>query len=134
MRTAYFPRRPAARNPSVRQTAAATNTGSAQPEEPEQSDAPAARILNHILLPEAEVVAGPATAGIIIVSAVLQATDRKLLGCYVRDDSKSHGLQKQAYRPPGKASDDASIPNKTPTPQRTERKRVENRGVLAMRV
>ena len=55
----------------------------------------AARILNHILLPETEVVAGPATAGIITVSTVLQATDRKLLGCYVRDDSKGHGLQKQ---------------------------------------
>ena len=25
----------------------------------------------------------------------LQAADRKLLGCYVRDDSKGHGLQKQ---------------------------------------
>ena len=55
----------------------------------------AGRILNHILLPETEVVAGPATAGIIIVSAVLQAADRKLLGCYVRDDSKAHGLQRQ---------------------------------------
>ena len=55
----------------------------------------AGRILNHILLPEAEIVAGPATAGIITVSAVLQAADRELLGCYVRDDSKGHGLQKQ---------------------------------------
>ena len=55
----------------------------------------AGRILNHVLLPETEVVAGPATAGIITVSAVLQAADRKLLGCYVRDDSKGHGLQKQ---------------------------------------
>lgn len=54
----------------------------------------AGRIVNHILLPEAEVVAGPATAGIITVSAFLQAADRKLLGCYVRDDSKGHGLQK----------------------------------------
>ena len=25
----------------------------------------------------------------------LQAADRKLLGCYVRDDSKDHGLRKQ---------------------------------------
>ena len=55
----------------------------------------AGRILNHLLLPETEVVAGPATAGIITVSAVLQAADRNLLGCYVRDDSKGHGLQKQ---------------------------------------
>ena len=37
----------------------------------------------------------PATAGIITVSAVLQAANRPLLGCYVRDDSKGHGLQKQ---------------------------------------
>ena len=51
------------------------------------------RILNQLLLPETEVVAGPATAGIITVSAALQAADRKLLGCYVRDDSKGHGLQ-----------------------------------------
>ena len=55
----------------------------------------AGRILNHILLPETEVVAGPATAGIIVVSAVLQAADRKLLGCHVRDDNKGHCLQKQ---------------------------------------
>ena len=55
----------------------------------------AGRILNHILLPETEVVAGPATAGIIMVSAVLQAADRILLGCYVRDDSKGHGLRKR---------------------------------------
>ena len=41
----------------------------------------AGHILNHIPLPEAEVVAGPATAGIITVSAVLQAADRNLLGC-----------------------------------------------------
>ena len=41
----------------------------------------AGRILNHILLPETEVVAGPATAGITMVSAVLQAADRKLLDC-----------------------------------------------------
>ena len=54
----------------------------------------ASRILNRILLPEAEVVAGPATAGIITVSAVLQTTGRNLLGCYVREDSKGHGLQK----------------------------------------
>ncbi len=57
----------------------------------------AGRILNRILLPEAEVVAGPATAGIIAVSAVLQAADRRLLGCYVCDDSKSHGLQKRVF-------------------------------------
>ena len=55
----------------------------------------AGRILNQLLLPEVQIIAGPATAGIITVSAVLQTTDRKLLGCYVRDDSKSHGLQKQ---------------------------------------
>ena len=55
----------------------------------------AGRILNHTLLPEAEIVAGPATAGIITVSAALQATDRELLDCYVRDDNKGHGLQKQ---------------------------------------
>ena len=29
------------------------------------------------------------------MSAVLQAANRPLLGCYVRDDSKGHGLQKQ---------------------------------------
>ena len=29
------------------------------------------------------------------MSAVLQAADRKLLGWYVRDESKGHGLQKQ---------------------------------------
>ena len=55
----------------------------------------ASRIMNRILLPEAEVVAGPATAGIITVSAVLQTTGCNLLGCYVREDSKGHGLQKQ---------------------------------------
>ena len=55
----------------------------------------AGRILNQLLLPEVQIIAGPATAGIITVSAVLQTTNRKLLGCYVRDDSKGHGLQKQ---------------------------------------
>ena len=55
----------------------------------------AGRILNQLLLPEVQIIAGPATAGIITVSAVLQTTNRKLLGCYVRDDNKSHGLQKQ---------------------------------------
>ncbi len=55
----------------------------------------AGRILNQLLLPEVQILAGPATAGIITVSVVLQTTDRKLLGCYVRDDSKGHGLQKQ---------------------------------------
>ena len=55
----------------------------------------AGRILNQLLLPEVQILAGPATAGIITVSAVLQAADRNLLGCYVRDDSKDHGLRKQ---------------------------------------
>ena len=64
----------------------------------------AGRILNHILLPETEVVAGPATAGIIVVSAVLQAADRKLLGCYVRDDSKGMACKS---RSPAAASMDA---------------------------
>ena len=50
------------------------------------------KIAGCILMPETEVVPGPATSGIITASAVLQAADRKLLGCYVRDDSKGHGL------------------------------------------
>ena len=40
----------------------------------------AGRILNHVLLPEAEVVAGPATAGIITVSAVLQVAVPQVAG------------------------------------------------------
>ena len=52
-------------------------------------------ILNHILLPEVHILAGLAIAGIVTVSAVLQAANRPLLGCYVREDSKGHGLQKQ---------------------------------------
>lgn len=55
----------------------------------------AGRVLNHILLPEAEVIAGPATAGIFVVSATLQETERKLLGCYVRDERKGHGLERR---------------------------------------
>lgn len=55
----------------------------------------AGRILHELLLPEVQILAGHATAGIITVSAVLQAADRKLLDCYVRDDSNGHGRRKQ---------------------------------------
>ena len=64
----------------------------------------AGRILNHLLLPETEVVAGPATAGIIVVSAVLQAPTAS---CWAATSATTTRVTACKSRSPAAASMDA---------------------------